>query len=176
MNKFFDNIKIVPAVKLLFVCAFTWLVFSSFHPFYVSTTEMNFNSKSKSVEITCRMFTDNLEDALEKSYNKQVDILHPKDKREIELLLLQYIQSNLKIKINGEFKRFDIIGYEKEEDAIWTYLEIKEEIKPKTLEIENTLLYKYYSQQISMMHVMVDGENRQSGKVTNPDKKLNFTY
>lgn len=176
MIKFFHNIKLVPAVKLLFVCAFSWLMFSSFHPFYVSTTEINFNSKSKSVEITCRMFTDNLEDALEKTYNKQVDLLHPKDKREVELLLLQYIQSNLKIKINGELKSFDIIGYEKEEDAIWTYLEIKEEIKPKTLEIENTLLYKYYSQQINMMHVMVNGENRQSSKITNPDKQISFTF
>lgn len=92
------------------------------------------------------------------------------------MLLLQYIQSNLKIKINGELKSFDIIGYEKEEDAIWTYLEIKEDIKPKIVEIENTLLYKYYSQQINMMHVMVNGGNRQSSKITNPDKQISFTF
>lgn len=170
------NRKLVLTVKLLFVCVFCWFLFSSFHPFYISTTEINFNKNAKSVEITCRMFTDNLEDALEKTFNKQVDILHPKDKREVELLIQQYIQSNLKIKINGVNKKPDVVGYEKEEDAIWTYLEIKEDIAPQQLEIENTLLYQFLPQQINMIHVMIDRENRQSSKLTNPDKKLNFKF
>ena len=163
-------------MKLFLTCFFCWGLFSSFHPFYVSTTEINFNKTTKSVELTCRMFTDNLEDALEKTFQKKIDILHPKNKQEVELLLLQYIQDNLKIKVNGIQKTINIIGYEKEEDAVWTYLEIKEDLLPQQIEIENTLLYRFFPEQMNMMHITIDGQERQSSKLINPDKKLVFVF
>jgi undecaprenyl pyrophosphate synthase len=149
---------------------------SSFHPYFVSTTEINYNNPGKTVEITCRLFTDNLEDALKKIYKKEVDLLHPKDKKEVEKLLLDYISKRLKITSNGQSYPMEIIGYEKEEDAIWTYLEIKKDILPKTVTVENGLLYDFLPKQINMVHVTVNGANRQSSKVENPDKKMNFTF
>lgn len=38
------------------------------HPFHVSTTEINHNAKDKSLEITCRIFTDDFEAILGKNY------------------------------------------------------------------------------------------------------------
>jgi hypothetical protein len=149
---------------------------SSFHPYFVSTTEINYNNPGKTVEITCRMFTDNLEDALKKVYKKEVDLLHPKDKKEVEKLLLDYISKRLKITSDGYSFPMEIIGYEKEEDAIWTYLEIKKDLNPKTVVVENGLLYDFLPKQINMVHVTVNGANRQSSKVDNPDKKMNFTF
>lgn len=122
------------------------------------------------------MFTDNLEDALEKAYKKKVDILNPKDRKEAEKMLLDYITKRLKICTNGQSYPLEIIGYEKEEDAIWTYLEIKKDLAPKTIEIENTLLYELLPKQINMVHVMVNGANRKSSKVDNPDKKISFIF
>lgn len=166
----------IRTAKMWFVCAIGLLLCSFMHPYFVSTTEINFNSTGKTVEITCRMFTDNIEDAIEKKYKKEIDILHPKDKKEVEKLLHEYINEHLKIKINGQIYSAEMIGYEKEEDAIWTYLEIKKDIIPKTIVVENTLLYEHLPKQVNMVHVTVNGANRQSSKVTNPDKELNFTY
>jgi hypothetical protein len=149
---------------------------SGFHPYFVSTTEINYNNPGKTIEITCRMFTDNLEDALKKIYKKEVDLLHPKDKKETEKLLADYINKHLKITSNGQKLPLEIIGFEKEEDAIWTYLEIKKDISPKTVSIENSLLYDFLPNQINMVHVMVNGANRQSSKVSNPDKKIDFSF
>ena len=36
-----------------------------FHPFFVSVTEINHNAKNHSVEVSCRMFYDDLERALD---------------------------------------------------------------------------------------------------------------
>ena len=58
------------------------------HPFYLSITEMKYNDKSKSLEISCKMFTGDLEDALKKTTNKSVDLIHPKNKPETEKILL----------------------------------------------------------------------------------------
>lgn len=166
----------VHTVKIVFMCAITWIVCTAFHPYYVSTTEINYNSKTKTTEITCRMFTDNLEKALEKASGKEVDLLNPKNKSEVEALLEKYINNKLKIKTNGEYLSMNIIGYEKEEDAVWTYLEIKKEYKPAKVEIEDALLYELLPAQINMVHVTIDGANRQSSKVTNPDKNIKIEF
>lgn len=172
----FRKLNFIRTAKLWFVCAIGLLLCSYIHPYYISTTEINFNSTTKNVDITCRMFTDNLENALEKTYKKEIDILHPKDKKEVEKLLLDYINNHLKLKINGQGYTFELVGYEKEEEAIWTYLEIKKEFNPKTVTIENTLLYEYLPAQVNMVHATVNGANRQSSKVANPDKEINFIF
>ncbi|MDP2386543.1 MAG: hypothetical protein Q8M29_09240 [Bacteroidota bacterium] len=170
------NGNFIRTAKMWFVCAIGLLLCSFMHPYFVSTTEINFNSAGKTIEITCRMFTDNIEDALEKKYKKGIDILHPKDKKEVEKLLHEYINDHLKIKINGQVYAMEIIGFEKEEDAIWTYLEIKKDLLPKKVSIENTLLYEHLPKQVNMVHVTVNGANRQSSKVTNPDEEINFNF
>ncbi|HEY1038707.1 MAG TPA: DUF6702 family protein [Bacteroidia bacterium] len=166
----------IRTAKIWFVCAIGLLLCSFMHPYYISTTEFNFNNAGKTVEITCRMFTDNIEDALEKTYKKEIDILHPKDKKEVGKLLADYINNHLKVKINNKDYPFTIIGYEKEEDAIWTYLEIKKDLKPKSIIIQNTLLYEHLPAQVNMVHVTVNGSGRQSSKVTNPDKEIKFNF
>lgn len=165
----------MPAVKNQFYCALIWILVSSFHPYYVSVTDVKYNEQEKTVQISCRTFTDNIEDALRKIYKKQVDVLHPKDKKEIENLLADYISKHVKIKINGKLHTVSFIGYEKEEEAIWTYVEIKNVELPKLVSIENILLYDYIPQQINMVHMEVKGK-KQSSKVTNPEKELVFNF
>jgi hypothetical protein len=165
----------VSAVKNQFYCVLVWILMSSFHPYYVSVTDIKYNEQDKTLQISCRTFTDNIEDALKKIYKKQLNVLHPKEKKEIENLLTDYISKHIKIKVNGKLQTTNFIGYEKEEEAIWSYLEIKNVELPKLLIIENTLLYDYLPQQINMVHVEIKGK-KQSSKVTNPEKELTFDF
>jgi uncharacterized protein DUF6702 len=174
-NKYYKQLKIVPTAKNIFCCLLAWMLLSSFHPYYVSVTEIKYNEQEKTLQISCRTFTDNIEDALRKLYKKQVDVLHPKDKKEIESILADYLSKHVKIKVNGKLQTADFIGYEKEEEAIWCYLEIKNLTETKLLVIENTLLYDYLPQQINMVHVEMKGKN-QSQKVTNPEKEMVFDF
>jgi len=172
MIKGYKKIKMLSAV---FCCGIILFLFSAFHPYYVSVTDIKYKETEKTLQISCRTFTDNIETALKKIYNKPVDILHPKDKQEVEKLLFDYINKHLKIKVNGKLQTLIFIGYEKEEEAIWTYLEIKNAALPNVITIENTLLYEYLPQQINMVHTEVKGK-KQSSKVTNPEKELEFKF
>ena len=163
------------AVKNILCCTLLWVLLSSFHPYYISVTDVKYNEQEKTLQISCRTFTDNIEDALEKIYKKQLDVLHPKDKKEMDELLADYLAKHVKIKVNGKWQTATFIGYEKEEEAIWSYLEIKNVEVPKSIGIENTLLYEYLSQQINMVHTEVKGK-KQSSKVTNPEKDLVFEF
>ncbi len=144
------------------------------HPFYLSVTDIKYNEKNKSLEISCKMFTGDLEDALKKIGNNTIDLIHPKDKKEIDKILYEYINKRLIININGKLKILKYIGYEKEDDVIWAYMEIEKCEKPKQLNINNSLLYDFLKEQINIVQTDVNAD-RQSSRVSNPDKEIKFT-
>ena len=49
------------------------------HPIYVSVTEIEHNAKEKTLEISCKIFTDDFEKALKATYKTYVDLLKPKN-------------------------------------------------------------------------------------------------
>ncbi len=175
MIKTYETIKILSRAKKLAVLAILILLLASFHPYYVSVTDIKYKTANKSLQISCKLFTDNIESTLKKVYKKPVDLLHPKDKAVAEKTLAHYIINHLKITVNAKLQTLNFIGYEKEEDAVWVYFEVKDIALPKTIALENTLLYEYLPAQINMVHTEVNG-NKQSSKVTNPEKKLEFSF
>jgi hypothetical protein len=144
------------------------------HPFYLSVTDIKYNEKNKSLEIACKMFTNDLEDALKRTTKKGVDLIHPKDKNETGKILFDYITKRLFINLNGKRRTLKFIGFEKEEDVIWTYMEIEMCEKPKQMLIETTLLYDFLKEQINLVSLEVAG-NKQSSKVNYPDPQIKFT-
>lgn len=158
--------------NIIIICLF--LFSAKPHPFYLSVTDMKYNDKSKSLEIACKMFTSDLEDALKKTTNKSIDIINPKNKPEIEKILFAYITKRLSVNLNGKLKTLKFIGYEKEDEVIWTYMEIEKCEKPKQLIIQNSLLYDFIKEQINLVQIEV-GDLKKSLKVGNPEKELKFT-
>ena len=144
------------------------------HPFYLSVTDIKYNEKNKSLEVACKMFTNDLEGALKKTTGKKVDILNTKDKKEVEKILFDYINKRLTVNLNGKTQTLKYIGYEKEDDVIWTYMEIEKCVKPKQLNISNSLLYDFLKEQINLVSFEIAGD-KQSSKVSNPDKEIKFT-
>ncbi|NDE61498.1 MAG: hypothetical protein EB038_04680, partial [Cyclobacteriaceae bacterium] len=74
---------------LLSLTFWTWL--SLVHPFYISLTEMRYNSGSKKMEIAQKIFWDDLEVALSKEAGASVDFLRPKDKTKLESQVKNYL-------------------------------------------------------------------------------------
>jgi len=154
---------------------FMILWFHLFHPFYVSVTEIKENPANHSIEISCRMFYDDLEKALEKQNHVQLDIVKPKDKAQINKLINDYVKKHLIIKADGKVLDFNFIGYEIQEDGAWSYFEVKGIERVKQVDVHDDLLYEQHPEQINMMHVIV-GSQRKSTKVDNPDADASFKF
>ena len=152
---------------------FFWL--KSFHPFYVSITEIKQNPATHSLEISCRMFSDDLEKALEKQYHTQLDIIKPKDKTLANKLIQDYVKKHLLIRIDGKALNLNYVGYEIQEDGTWSYFEVKGVDQPKKINIHDDLLYELHLEQINMLHVTV-GQERKSTKVDNPDADVTMNF
>jgi hypothetical protein len=146
------------------------------HPLYVSVTEMNYNAADKNLEISCKIFTDDFEKTLANNYKAKVDLTTPADKNEAKRLVKEYVKSHLLLKVDNKAVALEFVGFEKENDAVWSYFEVKNiTAAPKKIDITNSILYEAYDKQINLMHVLVNG-NRKSYRLNYPDKEASFQF
>lgn len=153
------------------------LTFGSFvmHPYYVSVTEIEYKPAEKEVQIAGKLFIDDLEFALQKEFTTKVAILSEADKKRNEALLNTFFQKHLKISIDGKQAVFQLIGFDREEEAIWTYFVIKNVTQLKTATVINDLLYNQRQDQINIIHFINNG-NRKSHRLTYPDTQVTFSW
>ena len=148
---------------------------SSYHPFYVSVTEINHNAADKNLEISCKIFTDDFETALSKSSGVKIDLFNPRNKQATDKIVAEYIRKHLIIKLDNKPVTLEFVGFERENEAVWSYLQVGTSSGPKKIDISNDLLYESFSQQIHLMHVSVGG-NRKSTKLNYPDSNTSFQF
>ncbi|WP_379969093.1 DUF6702 family protein [Epilithonimonas sp. UC225_85] len=141
------------------------------HPFHVGSVEFNYNSKSKTFEVTGRFFMDDLENALNKKYGKSVRFLDPKFKTEINKELELYTSEYLKLKSDNQLIKVNYVGYEEDHESVNIYLESQSLPTPKKVETAVSFLYNLFDDQMNIIHIIVNGE-RKSEKLNYPDRYL----
>ena len=146
---------------------FKWF-FLFWHPLYISVTEINHNAKDKTLEVSCKMFTNDFETTLEKSAHVKVDLSEPKDKKLTDKLIADYVSKHLQLKVDGKTVVLHYIGNEKEADGTWSYFQVNDVPTVRKIDIMNNLLYDSFVQEINIMHVSVGGEKK-STRLNYPD-------
>ncbi|MBK9283371.1 MAG: hypothetical protein IPM51_03540 [Sphingobacteriaceae bacterium] len=172
MKRKLNNTKKLIAISTLIFFAF---VFVNFHPFYLSVCEFKYKADKKTLEVSVKQFTNDLEEVLAKKNKTKVDLINGKDTALLNGYLREYILANLKLNVNGKDKVFKYLGYEREEEAVWAYLEVSSCEKPTEVRIENSLLYELIKTQINIVHFELD-DKRLSKKVENPDRVILFSF
>lgn len=145
------------------------------HPFHVSVVEIEHNAGDKTLEISCKIFTDDFENILAKNYKAKVDLINPPNKAAMDSLVKKYTVSHLLIRANGKPVILNYVGYENDKEAAYVYIEVENMAFIDNLQITNTILYDKFDDQINIMHVKVKGE-RKSNKLNYPDKDVSFSF
>ncbi|MBL7702939.1 MAG: hypothetical protein JNM14_11865 [Ferruginibacter sp.] len=155
------------------------LIFSpaaaTYHPIYVSVTEIEHNAKEKTLEISCKIFTDDFEKTLKSTYKTYIDLLKPKDKNAMDKLVADYVRKHLLIKADGKPVEFIFLGYEQDEEGIVSYYQVNNIATLKKLDITDNILFEYKKEQISIIHATANG-NKKSTKLVNPEDKYSFEF
>lgn len=145
------------AVLLLF---FVGLTSADTHRFYVAIYQIDFSPQKKRVEITTRIFIDDLNDAVTKAYKKSTNIGTEKETPEDIVLLKKYLAENFKLSINGKPKPYNYISSEVESNVVICYLSIKEVSKVTSLEVENSMLTEVHSEQQNIIQFNNNGKKQ----------------
>jgi hypothetical protein len=156
---------------LLLYCVFFSVEAGTKHPLHVSTTEVNFNAKDKTLEVSCRIFSDDFEAVLAKLYKQKTDLSNPNMKSAMDDLVKKYLLSHLQIKANGKAVIMGYVGFEIDHEATNIYLEVEKVAAIKSVEVNDTILYDMFDDQMSIVHI-VKGTNRKSTKILYPEKKF----
>lgn len=145
------------------------------HPYYISVTEINYNGNEKQIEVACKIFTDDFENALQSMCNCKVDLYHATDTTFTHKQIAAYINNHLHIKTDNNTASLHFEGYQVEGEAAWCYFSAPVDQQPKNIQIFNDLLYQYKKEQVNIMHVKIAG-NRKSERLSFPDNKVKFDF
>jgi hypothetical protein len=92
-NYFWQMKKIFRA--LLVLLFFVSLTSMALHKFYVSVNQIDFVPKKKALEISSRIFIDDLDAALEKKFKKKAYLATPKEASDSKELLQKYFDEKI---------------------------------------------------------------------------------
>ena len=153
--------------KTLFICLlFVLLTSFSMHKFYVSIFQIEYAPEKKRIEITSRIFTDDLNKALKIKYAKETHIGESAETPEDIVLMNQYLMKHFTIKVNGVAKPFIYVNKELENNVVIGYYKINDVAKITSLEIQNTALTDVFSDQQNIIQTTFNGK-KQSLLLTN---------
>lgn len=162
-------------VMLVFPLMSFTRIADAYHPLHVSVLELNHNAQDKTLEISCRIFTDDFEKVLAQNYKTKIDLINPHDRAAMEKLVNDYVTKRIKIEADGKPVTWVFLGYEKDNDAIYSYFQVDKVTTVKKINITNTVMQDMFDDQINLMHVTVGG-TRKSTKLNYPDKEASFLF
>ena len=103
--------------------SFLYLIFLAAHPYHISVCDIVHKSDQKTLQVSQRVFLDDLEETLNERFNIMVDVTNPKDPGYRDSLIQVYLFENINITVDGKTKKRNYIGNEIEEDGMWCYIE-----------------------------------------------------
>lgn len=130
------------------------------HKFYTSIYQINYVPQKKMIQITSRIFIDDLNDAIEKRYHSKSYIGTDKETPKDVEAMQKYLAEKFSLKVNGVLKPMDFRSKEVEANVLICYFRITEISKITKLEIINSALMELNSDQQNIIQANISGEKQ----------------
>ncbi len=148
---------------------------TAFHPFFVSVIDIKHNAKDKTIEISTKVFVDDLEAVLKKNYNVTSDLSKSTNDAAVNSFIANYLQKKLQLTINDKPKTIKYIGYEIQKESVWIYAEVDDIVSLKKLNINCNLLYDYQDKQMNIFNIKANGGEK-NYKLDYPKSTVEFSW
>ena len=147
---------------ILFLILVLFIGLSSFnvHKFYVSIYQVDFVPEKKRVEITARIFLDDLNLALEKEFKTKIQLGEKTESSQDVQFLQKYLMKHLKISIDDKEKNIQFLSKEIENNVVIIYLKIVDVKKINSFKIYNNALLELYSDQQNIIQTKFYNKKR----------------
>ena len=152
MSKYFRFLLIL----MLFV-SFTSM---GIHKFYMAIYQIDYVPQKKRIQITSRIFVDDLNAAIEKKYHVKTNLGTAQESAQDELNLKKYLAEKFFLKVNGVVKPMTFLSKEVEANVLICYFRIPDVSKISNLEIENSALTEWNSEQQNIIQANITGEKQ----------------
>lgn len=148
----------------------------SFHPIHLSITEIELNEKSKALQMTMRIFLDDLELSIQRDLNEEeFDLLEPGEGRTTDQLVKEYLADRVKVKVDKKVMKLNYLGNEIEGPAMICYIEIENVKKFTTIEVTNKVILETHDDQSNLVNVNYKDKVK-SIRLTSDTPTLSITF
>ena len=140
----------------LIVILFVFSSFQVLHKFYVSVTDIKVLESKGAIQITSRIFLDDLEIALQNVSNDPNLVLSPSASE----LVGPYVISNFEVLVNDIAVELNYLGEEFDDDMIYVYMEVEGLVDISSLKIGNSVLFDVYDQQEHVIKIKTENKSK----------------
>lgn len=130
------------------------------HDFHVSITTIDHNPRTQALEITVKIFTDDLERSIQALGGGNLYLGGPNEAADADSLVHAYLRNRLSLALDGRPATYAWVGKEVELDAVWCYVEVTQVGKFSSLEITNRILTELFDDQANVVHCKVRGASK----------------
>lgn len=130
------------------------------HEFHVTVTNVDHNPRTQALEITFKLFTDDIEKTVKTLGGSELRLGSPQEAGNANILLKEYLQNRFQLRIDGHPATLEWVGKEVELDAVWCYLEVRQVPQVKEIEVTNRILTELFADQTNIVHLNANGETK----------------
>ena len=145
--------KRVKKYILTVLLLFSGVYFSTAHPYYLSLCLVDLNPQEQSLEVSVKIFTDDLLLALSEQGHNKLFLGEEKEDTLATKYINDYVEQRLNFKINTNEVQLNIVGKETEKDVVWTYFRINNVKALNEFEVECKLLIDVIAEQNNIVQV-----------------------
>ena len=161
-------------MKLLYTVLIA--LFPAVHPFHVSVCDIEHDTKTSALQISQRIFIDDLETGLKAFHNlPKVDTYKPDDPEKLDSLIDGYLKAKIFMAVDDKAVHFNYLGSELEGDARWAYMEVEGVSSVSEVEIGNLVLFEAFDDQKNIIHFKANGKLR-SHRLSKDEKVVTFKF
>jgi hypothetical protein len=135
------------------VLCFTLFSGHTLHKYYVSVTEMEYNTESEDFEVSIKFIGHDLEHALKQAGVPELYLGTDKEHKEANDFLFKYISKHFSVVNDSIRVQFSFVGKEVgNDDFIFCYLKSKAVNEVSALTISNSLLVELFDKQTNILY------------------------
>lgn len=158
------------------------MAIGSYHDFYLSLFQIRHNTEANTLEISIKVFSDDLEKAISTQTQQTINLAtttpdNQAQQQSIDTYISRYVAHNLQISINDTTPQLNFIGKEVDlDDATWLYFEINLiDANIDSMAIECYVLTELFGAQINMFQLMIN-EQEYSAVLHKGKTQKQFTF
>lgn len=121
---------------------------------------VEYKPESKTVQITMRIFIDDLQLAINKEFDHRIELGVSDEDDDYNDLISKYLDKSFLLKINGKKQELHFLGKEYDYDLAILYIEVERIDKIDTIEIDDTMLMKEYPTQKNIIKLRINDRKK----------------
>ncbi|QLG44319.1 DUF6702 family protein [Costertonia aggregata] len=148
--------------KVLILFLLPLFAFTVGHKFYVSVTNINYDDEDKALQITSRIFIDDLEKVLGERYGISAKLATDDESKIAQEYVEKYLKTKFLVAIDGETVTYDYLGSKYDKDIIICYVEVSnvDFSKISSVTVENEILTDLFDEQQNVVHFKYNGKKK----------------